>query len=339
MSLHRASWQLFGVDLYSVIEYFRDGWAQLRRWPSIRACLPFVTVRLLDSQGGESFLRGNTAVRQRGLRPPKFAVLAAELPEELVLLRRLRLPAALRFSEIEVVIRHEISANCPFGEDDRVTGWRRDEQGNVLIAIARRSHVQDWLARLHDEGGVRPDEVWVGRTDPVIMDGFGEARRRGAEARQRLHFLVLLVVAMGLLLALAATPVLQERLRAFDAQERLRVLEQTSADAIAARGRLSSLAAHADEMRQIIEDGGQPLQMLELLSRVLPDDTFLNRIEIHGNSAKISGQTVNSAALMELLGKAPEVSDVKAPSASRRNPNADKESFVLEVVFKHWGKS
>ena len=72
-------------------------------------------------------------------------------------------------------------------------------------------------------------------------------------------------------------------------------------------------------------------ERMGLLTRALPDDSSLLNLQIQGSKIRLTGQTTNTADLMQKLSAYPGLRDVKAPSAATRPLGANKESFTIEL--------
>ena len=77
--------------------------------------------------------------------------------------------------------------------------------------------------------------------------------------------------------------------------------------------------------------GEEAVEVIGVLTRALPDDTSLISLQMQGSKIRISGQTPNTADLMQKLSAYPGLRDVKAPTAATRPLGVNKESFSLEL--------
>lgn len=74
--------------------------------------------------------------------------------------------------------------------------------------------------------------------------------------------------------------------------------------------------------------------VVEQLSEVLPDDTWLDRIEINGGDIRITGYTANAVDLIARLGRQAMFADVRATSANVRDNALNKERFAFEMRWR-----
>ena len=74
--------------------------------------------------------------------------------------------------------------------------------------------------------------------------------------------------------------------------------------------------------------------VVEALSAALPDDTWLDRIDINGAEIKIQGMTGNANDLVARLGKNQAFEDVRSTAASVRDSALNKERFTFEMRWR-----
>ena len=105
-------------------------------------------------------------------------------------------------------------------------------------------------------------------------------------------------------------------------------------ETVALVNKRSSLSKAADQLAafdEIQSEGVRALDTVGLLTRALPDDTSLLNLQIQGSKVRLSGQTPNTADLMQKLSAYPGLRDVKAPAAATRPLGTSTESFSIEL--------
>ncbi|MDR1854832.1 MAG: PilN domain-containing protein [Azoarcus sp.] len=332
MAAARSNLVLFGFDLAQLPTLLRQGWSEALQWPFFARLLPPepVRVRLPD---------GERTVWPPGGDAKAIVANAVVLPEGLLLRRTLPMPSLAAAAQREA-IELAISGASPFPLENTVWGWRSTptETGcEVELAMAAREHVADYLARTVNEHYLGEIEVWAAGENgrpPVVIGGFGEARRLARSRRRYWRIGGLAVLALGLTLALAASPVLRQRwdMSDFDARyaEAGRQAREAMADRDAlaqANVRLMAIAAYADAHPE-------PQKVLGRLSALLPDSVYLTRLELQGRSVTVAGLAENAAGIMEILSAQPDFDDIRAPAAITRDPTSKRESFTIEFRLK-----
>lgn len=339
MALTNQKAQFLGIDISGIAHAVQHFWHSLMGMPPFSWLSPKVVVRVTLAGGGEScWLAGDhhDAISPTQARKARFS--AVEVPEDHVLYKSLELPL-VSGQEVEGAVGLEVAACSPFPREDVVWGYGADTAeggGRLLVTavIASRKQLASRMEATALASGLMP-EAWVmaGVKSPVVLSGFGELARAAHLRIWRRVNLFLLVVTVGLLLAMALTPTLQLRARALEAQEawgaervRTEPLAKKRAAYLAAAGQLTELAS-------LVQDRVDPLWAMERITQIMPDDTALLTLQVHGSKVTLTGQTGNSAALMQHLSSQPGVKDVKAPSPAVRPLGTTKDSFSIELTL------
>src|SRR5690606_18113686 len=76
------------------------------------------------------------------------------------------------------------------------------------------------------------------------------------------------------------------------------------------------------------------LMLLDLLTQLVPDDTWVRQVQAAGTKVTIHGHTPDTAVLMNVLSRHPDVKEVKSPQATQRGIGSTKESFVIEFQLQ-----
>lgn len=234
----------------------------------------------------------------------------------------------------------QVRSFSPFADTDLSWGWRSapmpDGRLQVDVALASRRQVAQHLeAQASRLGGAGLPEVWVCPDDgeSIVLAGYGEAQRGREAVRQRRIGYGLLACMALLLVAIALTPTAQLWLRAGAAQRSHQELALRAAPALVQREALLAATTPLNALGEILEPRADPLRLLALLTRVLPDDTALQSLKLQGRAVTISGQTGDAARLMQLLGEQDGLRDVRAPTPATRMAGAGKESFTIAFVL------
>lgn len=330
--------RFLGIDLRSLWRDTRQAWVSVSESPALSWLTPEPQVVLLHADGGQSFwCAGVEHAQPIGRLTSSFTAL--ELPEDLVLRRSLALPR-LGVSDLESAVGLQARSISPFPADDLVWGYatRLTTDGGVSaeVVMASRRQVAEYAASQAPRLGAISDyEVWVrsAMTAPVVLRGYGEGARRAYGRRSRNAGYALLVVIALLLLAMALTPSLQLRMRATEAAAAYQALTKRVAPQVAQRETMMKSIEKLNALSETVVDRVEPLRVLDMLTRLLPDDTAVQSFKLQGRKVTLSGIAGNASALMQLLGEQPGLRDVKAPSPATRVGASTKETFVIEFML------
>lgn len=251
--------------------------------------------------------------------------------------RTVRVPRAAP-REIAGVVSFEIERHTPYRAGEVVYDWSidpdaSDERGlSVDLVMAPREIV----ARLIEgarAGGVEPDAIRVA-TGPASfadlpLDAAGiEPRRAGATVR----WLAAAAVLLGFVAAAMPLVRQQQAISALEAS-----VEQAKARALAA-GRAGEDTARLHRTLEAVLEAKRAAppvtRILDRLSAVLPDGTWLHHVSAVDGEVVIEGMTDRSTRLVKLLEASPLFRSVRynAPVTRERGGRTERFSFALELA-------
>jgi general secretion pathway protein L len=270
----------------------------------------------------------------------KAASVAIRLPQSKCFQRKVELPRAAR-REARQILNFNLERATPFKLRDVYTAHViEDEAGSkgklrFLQLVAKREAVDPLVADVKAAGlAVASVDCWHNEPSSGLPVNFLEASRasqgrRSVTLPRVLAALVLLLIGSAFLLLLtrhgSALAELQARTAKMRTQaaEVRRVLERSDA-AVAGLARLHQL-----KLGQV-----PSIEVLEELSRVLPDSAWLSDLRIEGDTLDISGLAKSGAALPSLLEKSPLFADAALTAPLTLDPREDRERFSLRVRIK-----
>ena len=339
MSHSTHDFRLFGLDLRALWQDMCRPWQNVHRWPLLSWLSPEVPIRLLQSDGHESvWLGSKTRIKSPGTKEAASRFVAVELPEDLVLRRKLLLPAMSEPQTAEAVSL-EMRALSPFPVNDLVGGYAthfiHKTQSELELVLASRKQIEQYLqTQVSRLAGVVP-EVWAfaGADTPVVLTGFGETHRASYVARWRRIGYALLLFVMLMFAVIALTPTAQLRLRAIEAVNAYTAVHHRIQPLAYQREALVKATERLAVVKEAMSSAIDPLRIIDLLTQALPDDTSLQSLQIQGLKVSMAGLTTNAAALMQHLSTQPGIRDVKAPTAATRRQGAAQENFTVEFTL------
>jgi general secretion pathway protein L len=324
-----------GLDLAALLHELAQPWRELHLWPPLSWLTPQPHVCLLQADGEASRWAGDAPAAGDASSAPFTAV---ELPEALRLDCRLRLPP-MPAADLHDAVALEVRTASPFDPSDLAWGYRAREAADggatVHAVLASRRAVDQHLAGCADRlAGRTAPEVWARDDDgrAVVLQGYGDAARERRAVRGRRLTYALLVLALALAAAAAVTPTVQLKLRAMQAAFATQEVEARMGPLLAQREELVRTQGNLDALRALMAEHVEPLAVVDLLTRLIPDDTFVQRLQVQGPKVTISGSTPNTAALMNTLSGHPDVRDVRSPAAATRAMGGGgRENFTIEL--------
>ena len=269
-------------------------------------------------------------------RVAKAARLIVLLPSQQVLRKVLSLPAATE-AGLHNVLRFEMDRHTPFTGEQVYFGYRilerdrRHQRLQVELLVVVREYLDELLKRL-DALGVHPAVVtlaegearWTGKSINLLPGSRLRTRNAGWRGNRRLQ--VMLVV--GLLL-LAGLPLLRQQQRLEQLTAALDAPKASAERAAKLRDELQHLEAGRAYLLAQQEQAGEALRILNELTGLLPDSTWLSRFELTGERLRLEGESAEASGLIALLEQAKTLQSVSYASPITSNPRTQKDRFSL----------
>jgi len=273
--------------------------------------------------------------------PDHVSELVICLPPEQVLVCSLTLPLAAE-ENLREVLSFELDRQTPFTVEqayyDYIVEERNAVQGSITVelVVSPRSIVDELLGKLAAIG-IAPDVITTRAKDsektlpvnllPVAL------RRRPRLTVPRLNTALGAGCAVLLVVALLLPPWLNKQ-KVAELE-----LQQSSAEAVAKDGLelrrdVERLTAASEFLLNKKQSGVFVLQMLEEVTRVLPDNTWLTRFDVNGSELQLQGQSSSAAALIELFESSPLFRNARFRSPVIQVPRTDLERFHLSIELE-----
>lgn len=233
-----------------------------------------------------------------------------------------QLPKVTPFTASQVYYACGIDRDVP-SSDDLVNVW--------VVAVPRRRV----LAALQALGLEEP-ETPPGISHPPAAGEWLDFTWRVSQknvASQTRHRL--LWVGAGILCILAAGLHLYNRQATRDSlSETLSDLRRQSAEVAGIRERLAETSARVDWMNEAKNASVSTLDVLDVLTRELEDDTWLQNLEVTREKVSLQGLSPAPAGLIEKLEGAPILHDVRFESAITQDPRNSGSRFSISAKLR-----
>ncbi len=300
--LHRpADWRAMLINEGNRI----DIWLRPRSQPVLAATIEPGQPDTLDRK-----------IRRKLKRIPKEAVVLRMLPASAVV-STIEVPESAR-TLIDAILRNQIERQAPWPIDKAMYGWRLmsvdRERGQlkVQLAVTNREDVAELTGQARALGA-DPGVIDCGTStkDTSAISFVSSLESRISRARYR--------VGRGLALALFATIIVAGygAYLFFQDYQRLVSIDQAIAQVRRANAKTSSINATGDELlkraRLVIDrrkNEQAVVSVLDAVSSALPDDSWLDRLEVRQGAVYLAGRSGNASAIISALEAAPELADV-----------------------------
>lgn len=327
---------LSSLNWQRLVSDFTVAWKGIAQWPLLRWFTPAYATRVIFPDGVPRNLVDSPG-RQRAAssQPPMFD--GYLLPEDLVLWQTVELPA-LGPQEISSALAFQVGTHSPFAAEDTVWGHTSPASGaagsvQTEVAIVSRKLVALYLAQLQGSKTHKfAPEWWVkapGGVMVVLSDSATQPRNILSRRWRNLN-LGLLLLLLVILCVAAVTPTMQLHLRAIQAGNSYTALQAAAGAAVQQREQLVKYQQQAQLLQSQLKGTVHPEVAILRATQLLPDNTYLSSLQVQGDKVAISGQTPNTAVLMQQLGAQAGVKAVRSPVAATKQRGAEQEAFTVE---------
>ena len=250
-----------------------------------------------------------------------------------VLLKQIQLPLAAE-ENLRQVLGFEMQRQTPFRAEQVYFNYRvvarrpHSQQLDVQLAVVPRAVIDsivDPIADWHlepEEGAVKAEQ-----DDRVFAFAPGDAGNRPSSGFRR----GLLVLNLALLVTVVAIPFVQQQQYLEQQRARLGEIREAATTASKLQQRIDQHEARSHYL--FAQKSGRPasVQLLEELSRRLPDDTWLFRVELRDGKVHMQGTSTRASALIAELEGSRFLEDVRFASPVTQDGTSGRERFHLSA--------
>lgn len=264
--------------------------------------------------------------------PQKDGV-ALYLPREQVLCKKLLLPSAAE-ENLRQVIAFEMDRHTPFNAGQVYFDYRlarRDKQLEISLAVAPRDVVDEPLRQLTAWGAQAGAVLVAGdATDDIpwnlLPDGLRQKRKGTRLPRPN----TALAAGVAVLLCVAlALPIWQKRETVLALRPLLDNAREQAKTAENLRRQLEAMMAEYDYLLDKKRESPPVVAVLEDVTRILPDDTWVQQFSLKGKEMQIHGETASSSKLAGLFEQAKTLHDASFRAPLTKGQGANSERFQL----------
>lgn len=253
-----------------------------------------------------------------------------------VLIQRVTLPDAVA-SNLRQVLGFEMDRITPFSVDQvyydyRVVGKSPDQNQLVVeIAFVQKKRLDGWLKLLSDQGvrvaSAECDGLWEGINllpPELRFKGDGDG---GIRLTWMLALIVLLLAAASLM-----GPLWQNHEEVLKLEERLSTARKQSDIVVEIRNRLEQREVLSRFVMDKREAVSPTVDLLREVTLLLPDDTWLQQLDINDDQVQIRGESTQATKLIAILESSQLFSAVAFKSPVVAIPAKEVEKFHIGMA-------
>jgi general secretion pathway protein L len=260
--------------------------------------------------------------------------LLLRLAEGQALRKSFKLPQAAE-ENLSQVLAFEMDRLTPFKADQVYYGarvanrWSATRQIGIELVLTPRAKLDALLDDLA-ACGWRPDLVDMnGSAAPGAYNLLPEKYRTAGSHWPRTAGAVLAGVVVLLLAALAVLPIWSASSTAADLEERVRKVGKVAKEVEALRQETESLLHQASFLEEKKHKEPVLLDMLEELSRVIPDNTWLNGLQYKDRRIVMQGQSPSASSLIQMIEASKHFKNTSFVSPVTKDTGSGLERFQI----------
>ncbi|MCP4048196.1 MAG: hypothetical protein GY732_19645 [Gammaproteobacteria bacterium] len=258
------------------------------------------------------------------------------LSEDVVLRTEVVMPLATEVN-LRQALAYEMDRHTPFQAEEVFYQWRilsRDRDAGQLhfeLFVTPREPVEahiELLKRL----GLAPTGVDVAGGDGPLGINLLPVGLRYHLVKQQVRVNWIIGAATAFLLIFVMMQSLWFREHQIEVVKE--AIEGVRAEALAVqqvRKQIDDATEAAGFLQTHKIENGYKLKMLAELTRILPDDTFLDRLTLQAETAQMQGKSSNAQSLIELINDSPFFENASFRGPTRLDSRSRKEIFDLSA--------
>jgi general secretion pathway protein L len=263
----------------------------------------------------------------------------ARLPSAQVVRTEVTLPRAAK-TNLRQVLGFEMDRHTPFNADqvyyDFAIKKHVGQQIVVDLVVVRRVTMDALLDKLVNAGitatavdidnGERSGQV----PPPVVFNLLPVARSGVSRRDESIVYRWSAWILVGLAVVALTLPLAQRHIARAGLAAELESAREAAADVQQTRDTLRLQLQPMVTFTSLRSRSPRAIAVLDELTRHLPDNTWLSRLELSGQKVSMQGESMDAAALISILEQSELFSETQFASPITRNPSTQRDRFVIE---------
>lgn len=253
-----------------------------------------------------------------------------------VLAREVSLPLATE-SNLAQVLTFEMDRQTPFKASAVYFDWRILERNSasgqlrLKLYVVPRAEVDESVKRLADSGielagvDVRENDRSLGLN--LLPE---DARHKTVNTRARVNF-ALAGTALALLIAAMAFSLYLRDHQVRELEDAIAEVRGEALQVDAVRKQIEGASEAAGFLAMRRAESPLAVELLADITRILPDDTYLDRLVIGRNNVQMQGKSRNAQQLIERVNESPYMSAAAFRGSTRLDARSGLEIFEINA--------
>lgn len=262
------------------------------------------------------------------------------LPDNTTLKKSITLPAAAE-DNLREVLAFEMDQQTPFDAEqvyyDYIVTGRSSEnrQLHVDLLVAPRASTDELLESMASSG-LQPDIVTTKSSANTVFDvNLLPREQRPTRHRAALRLNIALAALLAILtIAAVLVPIQQKKQALVDLEPRVAEAMEASGESARLRREIEQITRASERLVEMKSLRPMATRLLDELTRITPDGTWLNRIDIHGDEIQIQGESSTAATLIGLIDGSSIFTNPQFRSPVTQVPRTERERFHLSAELE-----
>ncbi|MCG7899259.1 MAG: PilN domain-containing protein [Candidatus Thiodiazotropha lotti] len=258
--------------------------------------------------------------------------LQIEIDPRLVMSRQVRLPSAAKRNLVDV-LGYEMDRLSPFEADQVYYHFtpQTEQQGTEWLAgeltVVQKQRLDPWYRMLSELGLAIGRVSLVGESLPMML----KPRQSGVTRSGGSAAMLLWAAVLLLSVVTAGGVVWQQRQIAIDLQHKMQAAREQAAQSMRLEEQLTARRKAIGMVSAQRQDYLAVSDILLELTRLIPDGSWLQRVNLNSDSLIVSGVSDQASALIARLEASPMFVSVRFKSPVVRDRRSGKEKFDLTM--------
>ena len=257
------------------------------------------------------------------------------LTQQQVLFLQKSYPESLK-DNLAQAIRYQLDRLTPFKADEVYFDVhlnhhnRKDKKILSDIFVAPRQYIDTLIAQLRDKGIYQLDVISIADTSSPVsltIDGLPDRHLHPKVSRKPWYFLSF---SFGVFLL---APIVYQYILLSQVDTDIATLRASAAQQLLIQDKLYEAEQALAFLKEKRSNEPMFLDIVEILSKEIPSDTWLKRLDIKNNTLEIRGESEKALALIDLLEESTAFSNVRFNSPVALNKKNKRDKFYIQATL------
>ena len=269
-----------------------------------------------------------------------------QLPNKKILRRIITLPASTE-ENLENVVSYEMDRYTPFSKEDVYFDIKvqdrntEDQKITVALSVIKKSIVEEIInfaaaAGLSIQTTFAELDANNGQVEHFAFIRDQQQSSGSKTSSKTSKFLIILAVALAIVALIL--PIAKNYWIAEQYNAELSLMQEDVNQVRRLQSQYKAIKKDVDFINAQTSHSTNTLDLLNELSKIIPDDTFLSRLVLEQGVVRIRGNSDAASKLISIIDSSEQFADVRFVAPVTQNSKTGKESFTVEFRLQREGQ-